>query len=39
MNKKSCVAATAAIVSAVAGEALQNATGTFAKWFQKYPAK
>jgi len=25
--------------SAAAGDALQNATGTFAKWFQKYPAR
>jgi hypothetical protein len=24
---------------AAAGEALQNATGTFARWFQKYPAR
>lgn len=28
-----------ALYAAAAGEALQNATGTFAKWFQKYPAK
>lgn len=28
-----------ALYTAAAGEALQNATGTFAKWFQKYPVK
>jgi len=28
-----------ALYTAAAGEALQNATGTFAKWFQKYPAR
>lgn len=39
-NKSENVAETSnARYSVAAGDALQNATGTFAKWFQKYPAR